>query len=898
MTHELFSPQAVLEPPAEPAPFKLTPMFEQYLNNKAEHPDALLFFRMGDFYELFFEDAVTAARELNIALTCRNPNAETKVPMCGVPHHSVDSYLGQLLKKGYTIAICDQMEDPKQAKGLVKRAVTRVLTPGTVIDDLNLDSKEHNYLAALFWSEARGAGGATWLDFSTGDWSGLQSKKHDELWQWTVKMGPRELLLTEEQEIPSFFSQTGVRVNRLSSKTFFDQARARERILHVQAVASLAVLDLEDKPELTRACGAVLGYLTQTQKQDIAPLNAFVPLNLSRHLLIDELTERNLELFRCLDGRTGPGTLRHVLDRTLTPMGGRLLEERLRHPWRDVAIIEKNQDMVDFFVSRDSVRDTLRQWLDQVYDLERLSTRIAMGRASPKDFAALRQSLRALPLVREMLKFSEDELPQALGEQLAGWDDLPDVLELLERSLVETPPAVITEGGLFRLGFLPELDELIDLAEHGEARLRELLETEQQESRLPRLKLGYNKVFGYYFELPRTQSDQAPYHFIRRQTLANCERFTTPALKELEERLISAVERRKTMEYELFQELRDTVAQARTRMLYMAGALAGLDYWQSLADVARRRGWSRPTLHPGLEVRIIAGRHPVVEAFQGEANFIPNDLIMDEDKRILLITGPNMAGKSTVLRQCALICVLAQIGSFVQASEAVLGLADRIFSGVGASDNLAQGQSTFMVEMTETARILRQATRRSLIILDEIGRGTSTFDGLALAWAVVEELAGRGPGGIRTLFATHYHELTALEGTLNGVRNMNIAVKEWGGEIVFLRRLVPGPSDRSYGIEVARLAGVPRPVVQRAREILAELEKKSREAQERLDAHVAAQTLLPGLRLPKAAGANEDASTDTPAPAPLLDELRATDLDALAPLQALNLLHSWKAKWG
>jgi len=873
-------------------------MFEQYLRIKDEYPDALLFFRMGDFYEMFFEDAEVAARELQIALTCRNPNSDLKVPMCGVPHHSAEGYLTQLLNKGFKIAICDQIEDPKQAKGLVKRAVTRVLTPGTVIEDANLKAKGHNYLAALYWNDSRAAGGLAWVDFSTGEWSGFQSKKEDELWQWTLKLGPRELLLAEEQQVPHAFAPLPMSANRVPFKAYFEHAAAREKLCKAQGVASLQVLDLEDKKELAQACGAVLAYLIQTQKQELIPLGQFKPLDLSKHLLLDEVTERNLEIFRCLDGRVGVGTLWQVLDRTLTPMGGRLLEERLRHPWRELAPIERCLEMVGFFFHNDAQRAAVRSELDKVYDLERLTTRIFLGRASPKDFAALRQSLTALPGLRDTLAAIEDP-PLALFELLDNWDDISDIRGLLETALVDTPPLSVSEGGLFRVGFTAALDEVIDLTEHGESRLKDLLASEQQASNLPRLKLGYNKVFGYYFELARTQSDQVPYHFVRRQTLANCERYTAPQLKELEEKLLTAVEQRKTLEYNLFQELRATVAGARTRVLFMAGALAALDYWQALADVARRWDWSRPRVHSGVEIKITAGRHPVVEAVQGAANFIPNDLHLDDERKILLITGPNMAGKSTVLRQSAIICILAQIGAFVPAREASIGITDRIFSRVGASDNLARGQSTFMVEMTEAARILRQAGRRSLIILDEIGRGTSTFDGLALAWAVVEDLANRGANGIRTLFATHYHELTALEGKIPGIRNLNIAVKEWGGDIVFLRRLIPGPADRSYGIEVARLAGVPRPVVQRAREILAELEKKARDAEQRVEARLTAQIMLPGMLLPGSLGkAPVETEIDVAEAHPLVEELGKLEIDRLTPLEALNVLHQWKNKWG
>ncbi|MGE4298564.1 MAG: DNA mismatch repair protein MutS [Desulfovibrionaceae bacterium] len=884
---------------------KLTPMFEQYLSIKAQYPDALLFYRMGDFYEMFFEDAEVAARELQITLTCRNPNADCRVPMCGVPHHAADTYLPQLLDKGYKVAICDQVEDPRQAKGLVKREVVRVLTPGTVVEDNSLTAKNHTYLAALCWDRDKGQGGLAWVDVSTGEWSGIQTRKEHELWQWALKMGPREIILPEEMAMPAGVAGDGVYVNRVPFKAFFDPRRAEEKLLRAQRVASLQVLDLDDKRELTGACGALISYLTQTQKQDPAHLWQFKPLNLSRHLLLDELTERNLEIFRTLDGRTGKGTLWWVLDKTMTPMGGRLLRERLRHPWRDLSPATACLDVVAWLHGADDMRAALRQSLDQVFDMERLATRIFLGRATPKDFVALRQSLAALPLVRAALAspaqgHEADEphptqqpdapVPDAVRKVLAAWDDLEDFCTLLQRALVDSPPHVITEGGLFRTGYDAALDECIDLAEHGEGTLQALLERERATHAIPKLRLGYNRVFGYYFEAARTMA--VPGHFIRRQTLAGSERYTTEELKTLEDKLLTASDNRKALEYKLFQALRQTVADARQRFLYMADVLAALDMWQGLAETARRWNWVRPELHLDTAIAIKGGRHPVVEAMQGSGDFIPNDLALDEERKLLLITGPNMAGKSTVLRQAAIITLLAQMGSFVPAHAARIGMADRIFSRVGASDNLAMGQSTFMVEMTETARILRQATRRSLVILDEIGRGTSTFDGLALAWAVVEELAKRGDSGIRTLFATHYHELTVLEGHIPGVRNMNIAVKEWGGEIVFLRRMVPGPSDRSYGIEVAKLAGVPRPVVERAKTVLAELEAKARDRDDTLTApRAVAQSLLPGFA-PCAEGAPAAAGH------PMLDALRSVDVDRLTPMDALTLLNRWKKEWG
>jgi len=863
-------------------------MLEQYLRFKEENPGALLFFRMGDFYELFFEDAETVSRAVQIALTSRNPNNENPIPMCGVPHHAVEPYLTQLLDKGYKIAICDQIEDPKEAKGLVKRAVTRVLTPGTVVEDSNLRSKENNYLASLFWDAAKGAGGVAWLDFSTGQWSGLESRREPELWQWLVKVNPRELLLAQGSKVPAQYNELSAQVTSVPPGLYFDAAASARRINELQGTAGLSLHDLDNKPELVRACGALLTYLEHTQKGEFGHLGEFRPVNLGRHLLLDEVTERNLEIFRRLDGRSGKGTLWRVLDRTMTPMGGRLLEARLRQPWRELAPIERTQECVSFLFGRDQLRTDLRAALDSVYDLERLSTRVFLGRATPKDFAALRQSLPMLARLRVLLEAQELTDAPELRKVLDRWDDMEDLSSLLASALVDSPPPVITDGGLFRKGFDPRLDELIELNEHGEDRLNELHRRESEQSGIPKLRLGYNKVFGYYFEVSKAYKGQVPDHFVRRQTLVNCERYITPDLKEMEDRILSASEERKQLEYALFQQIRERLAAARTRFLFMADAVAALDYWQGLAEAARVNEWNRPELHEGLEIEIEAGRHPVVEDAMGAANYIPGDLSMGRDKRILLITGPNMAGKSTVLRQVAILVIMAQIGSFVPARRARLGLADRVFSRVGASDNLAQGHSTFMVEMTETARILRQATMRSLVILDEIGRGTSTYDGLSLAWAVVEELSTRARGGIRTLFATHYHELTALEGKIDGLRNLNIAVKEWKGDIVFLRRLVPGPADRSYGIEVAKLAGVPKSVVDRAREILANLEEKSQDERSGGAVRRASQRLLPGFGAPPIEIGTELTEH------PIITQLIELDVDGMTPIQALMLLNQWK----
>ncbi|MDQ7032644.1 MAG: DNA mismatch repair protein MutS [Desulfonauticus sp.] len=866
---------------------KLTPMLEQYLGIKKEYQDCLLFFRMGDFYELFFQDAEIAARELQIALTSRNPKADLKVPMCGVPHHAVSEYLKKLLKKGYKIALCDQIEDPKQAKKIVKRAVTRVFTPGTIVEDLNLESKDNNYLVSLFWDRKQSKGAIAWADFSTGSWSGLQTNTLEEIWQWLIKLDPTEILIPDTFELPdSIVILFKNKIRKLSTLTYYSLHKAKNLICQTEQVNSLSVLDLEDKPELIKACGSILYYHLQTQKDASFHLHSFQVLTPTSYLILDEITEKNLELFTLLNGQKGSGTLIHVLDNTLTPMGGRLLKTRLSRPWKNLKTIRLHQEVVNFFFQNDELRTNLRTLLDKIYDLERLAIRIFLGRTNPKDFVALRQTLKILPNIQTTLN-TQKELPALLKKLSQNLDPLEDIQQLLHKAILDNPSPLTTEGNIFKQGFDQELDELIELTEHSEQKLKELLQQERTKHDLPQLKLGYNKVFGYYLELSKVHKDKIPDYFERKQTLVNTERYITPQLKELEDKILAASEKRKLKEYELFVSLRQILAKEKERFLKMAQNIADLDYWQSLAETARKWSWTKPEIEDSQILYIKQGRHPSIEQVIGKNNYIPNDVYFPPNTHLLLITGPNMAGKSTVLRQTAIICILAQMGSFVPAQEAKIGLVDRIFSRVGASDNLAQGQSTFMVEMTETARILRLATKKSLVILDEIGRGTSTFDGMSLAWAVAEELSKKQ---IRTLFATHYHELTQLESEYSNIKNFNIAVQEWKGDIIFLRKLVPGPADKSYGIEVAKLAGIPKPVIARAKEILSALEKKEAEIQKR----IIQKNLLSFIQ-----PLNSEHQKTPPPDNCILQELSKLDINSITPLEALNILHKWKKKfWG
>ncbi len=850
----------------------LTPMFRQYQSIKKSYPDALLFFRLGDFFELFFDDAIIASKELQLTLTRRGKGTKNEAPMCGVPHHASQSYIAQLIDRGYSVAICEQIEDPRKTKDLVKRAVTAVITPGTILDENALALKNHNFLAAAVIGLNDSCGFA-WADVSTGQWSGIEFKRQANLWQWVRKLAPRELLLMDGQHPPSDFNQEGIRLVRQPALKF-DLRRATERLLQAQAVQDLAALGLDDKPGLTRACGAILAYLDSTQAGKASQLMPFQPLDPGKRLLIDEFTERNLEIFRKLNGQKGKGTLRHLLDQTITPMGGRLLEDMLRHPFRELKPIRQIQEAVRWFFLDDTQRSRLRASLGEALDLERITMRICLGRAKPHDFFALRQTLNAIPkITSQFYRAGLAELPAPIALLLNNLSDLDDLTKWIETALADELPQGGGIRGMFKKGFNAALAEQYELLEHSEERLTKLEEKDREESGISKLRRGYNRVFGYFYEIPRSAlKNGIPERFIRRQSLASVERFSTEELKQLEDDILAAEDRCSELENELYSHMVEHVAAQKSSLLQAADMIAHLDYWQNLAEVARRENWTMPDLDDSAEIHITEGRHPVVESIIGTANFVPNDFHMDEEHRLCLITGPNMAGKSTILRQVAIICLLAQIGSMVPASYASLGLVDRLFSRVGASDNLAQGQSTFMVEMMETARILRQATRRSLIILDEIGRGTSTFDGMAIAWAVVEDLATRCQKQLRTIFATHYHELTLLENQIPGVFTMNIAVGSFDGrEILFLHRLVPGPSDKSYGVEVARMAGIPYPVVQRSRDILAGLAQTKRQP----PIHIG----LPGIAPEKA-----------PDDAGISEKITALNLAEISPEEAMNIL--------
>ncbi len=856
----------------------VTPMMKQYQAAKQACPDALLLFRMGDFYELFHEDAKTAARTLNLALTSRE-KGENAVPMAGFPHHQLESYLAKLIAAGFRVAVCDQVEDPKSAKGLVRREVTRVVTPGTVTDEALLDPRQSNYLASVAPGEPAGI---AWVELSTGRFVAASFPK-SQLADQLARISPSECLLAEGADpIPGDLREQ-VMVTRRPDWAF-GEATARDALAKHFGTAGLEgfgfTADAGDGPAI-RAAGAILDYLTETQKSSLDHIDRLAPYRTGDTLEIDGASRRSLEITGTIrDGRR-EGSLLAMLDRTVTAMGSRLLGDWLANPLTDIATINARLDAAAEMVGEATLCAELRETLRRVYDVERLLARVSTGRASPRDLSFLGRTLRCLPGLKAKLTARKSRLLDQLEAEI---DLCPDLRSRLDAALVDDCPLASRDGGFIRDGYHGELDSLRELTRGGKQWIARYQTDETRRTGIPNLRVGFNKVFGYYLEVTNVQRDKVPDSYVRKQTLKNAERYITPELKEHEEKVLTADEKAKELEYDLFLELRQAVAASRRRMQSTAAALAQIDVLVALAELARERNYCRPTMSEEPVLRIVDGRHPVLDIVEPEGTFVPNDTQAGGDAgTILLITGPNMSGKSTYIRQVALITLMAQIGSFVPAREAAIGVADRIFARVGASDELARGQSTFMVEMLETARILNMATRRSLVILDEIGRGTSTYDGISLAWSVVEYLHKHV--GCRTLFATHYHELTDLEQSLDGVKNLNVAVREWQDEVIFLHKIVDGAADKSYGIHVARLAGVPREVVERSKDILAQLEE------EHLDAEGRAKI----ARRPEKRRSGEIQLTlFGPADHPLLDDVRQVDLNQTTPLEALQLIQRWQ----
>ncbi len=803
---------------------KYTPMMEQYLKVKEENPDCLLMFRLGDFYELFFEDAVTASKELELTLTGRDCGQAERAPMCGVPYHAIEGYLQKLVSKGYKVAICEQMEDPKQAQGLVKREVTRIVTPGTNINSDHMEEKGNNYIMAV--NRTCDRMGLAICDITTGEFSVTELEEEDKFWDELGKYRPAELIVNEENlgslDLERCKDNYGVFVNTYGAH-HFRLERCQDVLKHHFKVHSMEGLGMTEMPLAVTAAGGLLDYLVETQKRDLSHISRISTYSLNQYMMLDASTRRNLELTETLRDKSRHGSLLWVLDYTRTAMGGRLLRKWVEQPLIDREQIERRQDAVECFVQDMILSEELKEALGQIYDMERLMGRVAYGSAGARDLLSLKQSLRGLPGIKQILGVLDAPYFQDMH---SAFDDLADLHDLLERAVYEEPPITLREGRLIKEGYHEEVDRLRKADIEGKSWLAQLENKEKEATGIRTLKIGYNRVFGYYLEVSKSFMNQVPDRYIRKQTLANGERYITEELKNLEDTILGAKEKLVALEYDLFVELRQRIAGQLTRVQRTAAQIAELDALRSLGEAAILHHYVKPKLLSDKKetLEIVGGRHPVVERMMGNESFIPNDTLLDnKDNRIAIITGPNMAGKSTYMRQVAVITLMAQMGSFVPADSARLAIVDRIFTRVGASDDLAGGQSTFMVEMAEVSNILRHATSSSLLILDEIGRGTSTYDGLSIAWAVVEYISDKKTIGAKTLFATHYHELTELEGQLEGVHNYCVAIKESGDDIVFLRKIQRGFGDRSYGIEVAKLAGLPNWVVKRAQEILKEL---------------------------------------------------------------------------
>ena len=882
---------------------RLTPMMQQYMSTKEQYKDCILFYRLGDFYEMFFDDAVTASRELEITLTGKDCGQAERAPMCGIPYHAVEGYLNKLVSKGYKVAICEQVEDPKQAKGIVKREVIRIVTPGTNLNTQALDETKNNYIMCIVYMADRY--GVSVSDITTGDYFMTELDSSRKLMDEITKFSPAEIICNEPFyvsgiDVEDMKSRMGITVYSLES-WYFDDDLCRRALMEHFEVKTLAGLGLGDYNCGVIAAGALLQYLLETQKSSLSNLTRLTPYVTGKYMILDSSTRRNLELCETLREKQKRGSLMWVLDKTKTAMGARMLRSFIEQPLIDKKEINRRLDAVEELNGNAICREEIREYLNPVYDLERLISKISYKSANPRDLIAFKSSLEMLPHIKYILKGFRSELLLEIEEQL---DALEDIFHLIDASITEEPPIAIKEGGIIKTGYSEEIDKLRNSKTEGKTWLAELEAKERDSTGIKNLKIKYNKVFGYYLEVTNSFKDLVPERYTRKQTLTNAERYITPELKELEDMILGAEDKLFSMEYDMFCEIRDTIAKEVVRIQQTAKAIAQTDVFASLSLVAEHNHYVRPDMNEKGMIDIKGGRHPVVEKMINNDMFISNDTYLDNgSNRISIITGPNMAGKSTYMRQTALIVLMAQLGSFIPADSGKVGIVDRIFTRVGASDDLASGQSTFMVEMTEVANILRNATRNSLLILDEIGRGTSTFDGLSIAWAVVEHISNPKLLGAKTLFATHYHELTELEGKIDAVHNYCIAVKEKGDDIVFLRKIVKGGADKSYGIQVAKLAGVPDTVIERAKELAEELsnaditdkvseikaeygEKKKPKKQEKYDqVDVAQMSLFETVR-------EED----------IMKELSEIDVGNMTPLDALNTIYrlqqKLKNRWG
>ena len=875
----------------------MTPMMQQYMETKSQYPDCILFYRLGDFYEMFFDDALTASKELEITLTGKNCGMEERAPMCGVPYHAVDGYLTKLVSKGYKVAICEQVEDPKQAKGIVKREVVRIVTPGTILDAAAIDESKNNYIMCIVYIADRY--GLSVADVTTGDYFVTELPDGQKLKDEIFKFMPSEIICNESfymsgMDLEDMKNRLGITIYSLES-WYFDDEICKSKLMEHFKVSSLQGLGLADYDCGVISAGALLQYLLETQKNDLSHMTHITPYTTGKYMMLDSSTRRNLELCETLREKQKRGSLLWVLDKTKTAMGARTLRKYIEQPLIERTEIERRLDAVTELKEEAISREEIREYLSPVYDLERLITRITYGSANPRDLTAFSSSLEMLPAIHYIL---EDMKSDLLCEICKEMDTLEDLCSLVKSAIAQEPPIAMKEGNIIRDGYSEEVDTLRRAKSDGKTWLAKLEEQEREKTGIKNLKIKYNKVFGYYLEVTNSYKELVPEYYTRKQTLANSERYITPELKELEDTILGAEDKLYALEYELYCTVRDTIAGEVIRIQKTAKAVAALDVFTSLALVAERNNYIRPTINAQGKIDIKDGRHPVVEQMIPNGSFICNDTVLDDKKqRISIITGPNMAGKSAYMRQVALIVLMAQLGSYVPASKANIGLVDRIFTRVGASDDLASGQSTFMVEMTEVANILRNATSKSLLVLDEIGRGTSTFDGLSIAWAVVEYISDAKLLGAKTLFATHYHELTELEGKINNVNNYCIAVKEKGDDIVFLRKIVKGGADKSYGIQVAKLAGVPDIVINRAKEIVEEL------ADEDITSRVSEIASREAEAKKKTKSKKYDevdiaqfSLFDTVKDDDVLEELKAIDVGNLTPIDALNTIYRLQNK--
>ena len=856
----------------------LSPMMKQYFDIKKQYPDTILFFRLGDFYEMFYDDAKLASRELDLTLTGRDCGQEERAPMCGVPFHSYETYLAKLVAKGYKVAICEQMEDPALAKGLVKRDIIRVVTPGTVLESSMLDESRNNYICSVYVCGQ--TAGVCFADISTGELHAtvLQDNLAEQLENELSRYSPKEILVNgavlDFKGLANFIRTRLAASLELMDDVEYDAQANQQALLAQFHKNALEDLQLADKPELVASLGALFSYLHRTQRTGIERIAEIKLYSGAQYMRLDLNTRRNLELIETMRSKEKRGSLLWVLDKTHTPMGKRLIRTWIEQPLLSPASISRRLNAVEELTDDAVLRDTLAEQLSGVHDLERVMTRVVYGSANGRELRSLEGTARCLPLLRTALK---DVKSQLLCRILADIDPLEDVADLIDRAIVDDPPFSLREGGIIKAGFNEELDLLKGDMSSGRGILAKIETDEREHTGIPKLKVGYNRVFGYYIEVPNAYKEQVPQEYIRKQTLTNCERFITPELKDLEGRILGAHDRSVQLEHQIFEQVRTQVAGEMERIQRTASAVAQLDVLLSFAQVSADNHYTRPIVDMSGRLILKDSRHPVVETLL-DAPFVPNDVTLDKgENRVAIITGPNMAGKSTFMRQAALITIMAQIGCFVPASYAEVGITDAVFTRVGASDDLAAGQSTFMVEMAEVAEILKNATSDSLIILDEIGRGTSTYDGMSIARAVVEYAANKRTLGAKTLFATHYHELTVLEDLLDGVKNYSIACKKHGDDITFLRRIVRGGADESYGIEVAKLAGVPNKVVKRAKQILAELKKQ-------------APVLQTGTSAKEQEEEPQQMMLTPPGETEALERLRTIDVNTLTPIECMNEL--------